>query len=401
MIPVSTAENIIQSKLRDFGTELIPLDKAIGHTLAEPLVADRDMPPYNRVAMDGIAIRFEQFNKGRRSFTIAGTQGAGEAPINITDANHCVEIMTGCALPDSCDTIIRYEDLDIKNGEATITIDNIQHEQNVHKKGSDKKANDILATTNETITAAHINIAASIGKTELLVKRQPKVVVISNGDELLPINSTPSPYEIRRSNSHTIASILQQYNITAVLLHLPDEEATIAKELERCVAEYDVLIISGGVSAGKFDYIPNVLAQLSVKKLFHKVQQRPGKPFWFGEHNNGTLVFSFPGNPVSTFMCTYRYLLPWLHSCNGLKPQPIYAMLTQDYNFKPVLQCFLQVKVAVTAQGQLTATPSTGNGSGDFANLLYTHAFMELPAERNTFNKGEAFRIWPYKPLHN
>lgn len=401
MISVSAAENIIQSTIRDYGTKKVPIEKAIGHILAEPLVADRDMPPYNRVAMDGIAINFESFKNDNRSFTIVGTQPAGEKPINIKETSDCVEIMTGCALPDSCDTIIRYEDLDIKNGTATVTIEDIKQGQNIHRKGSDKKTNDLLAEPNEIITTAHISIAASIGKTELLVKAQPKVVVISNGDELLPINAMPSPYEIRRSNSYTIAATLLELQINADLLHLPDNEAVIAKELRRCINEYDVLIISGGVSAGKFDYIPNALAQLQVTKLFHKVQQRPGKPFWFGEHKDGALVFSFPGNPVSTFMCTYRYFIPWWQSCNQLTPKPTYATLDTDYTFKPALQCFLQVKINVNNNSTLIATPSVGNGSGDFANLLYTDAFMELPAERNTFNKGESFRIWPYKSLHN
>lgn len=401
MISVAAAENIIQSKLRDYGARRVAIEQAIGQILAEPLVADRDMPPYNRVAMDGIAINFESFKKGNRTFNIIGTQAAGDIPINIHEAHECVEIMTGCALPDSCDTIIRHEDLDIQDGKATITIDNIKLRQNIHKKGSDKKANDVLAHPNEIITPTHINIAASIGKSEILIKNRPKVVVISNGDELLPINETPSPYEIRRSNSYTIAAILQQNHIQPNLLHLPDDEATITKELQECVKEYDVLIISGGVSAGKYDYIPNALEQLSVKKLFHKVQQRPGKPFWFGEHENGALVFSFPGNPVSTFMCTYRYFIPWLLHCNELQHKPVYATLTHDYNFTPQLQCFLQVKVNINNNGQIEATPSVGNGSGDFANLLYTDAFMELPAERNTFNKGETFRIWPYKPLFN
>ncbi len=170
-------------------------------------------------------------------------------------------------------------------------------------------------------------------------------------------------------------------------------------QLKRCIDEYDVIILSGGVSMGKFDYVPPALNKLAVKKLFHKVQQRPGKPFWFGTHKSGKLVFAFPGNPVSTFMCFQRYFLPWLKKCLEIKTNKAYAILNEDFSFKPALQYFLQVKLLINQKGELTATPLEGNGSGDFANLLQTDAFMELPLERNEFKKGEVFRIWAFKNL--
>ncbi|HEY4194444.1 MAG TPA: hypothetical protein VGM63_02855, partial [Mucilaginibacter sp.] len=126
-----------------------------------------------------------------------------------------------------------------------------------------------------------------------------------------------------------------------------------------------------------------------------KVSQRPGKPFWFGKHDTGVLVFAFPGNPVATFMCLHRYFLPWLNSSQGLKPNPpVYAIMEQDFTFKPALQYFLQVKIRFSEQGQILATPLEGNGSGDFANLADKDAFMELPMQQDEFKKGEVFRIW-------
>ncbi|MEO6289758.1 MAG: molybdopterin-binding protein, partial [Ginsengibacter sp.] len=136
-----------------------------------------------------------------------------------------------------------------------------------------------------------------------------------------------------------------------------------------------------------------------VKKLFHKVQQRPGKPFWFGKHETGKLVFAFPGNPVSTFMCFHRYFLPWLKKSLQVGMNKTYAILNEDFTFNAGLQYFLQVKLLFNEKGELMATPLEGNGSGDFANLLQTDAFMELPLERNNFKKGEIFRIWPFKNL--
>jgi len=183
-------------------------------------------------------------------------------------------------------------------------------------------------------------------------------------------------------------------------MHIPDNPEVTKKIIGECLQNFDVLILSGGISAGKFDYIPKALQELQVEKLFHKVQQRPGKPFWFGKHENGGVVFALPGNPVATFMCMYRYFLPWLQASLGLKAkQPAYAVLDYDFHFQPQLKYMLQVKLQVNESGQIIATPVEGNGSGDFANLADKDAFMELPLEKNEFKKGEAYRIYSFKKV--
>ncbi|MCB0696476.1 MAG: molybdopterin molybdotransferase MoeA [Chitinophagaceae bacterium] len=400
MTSVAAAEHIILSEKKDYGTELVGIRQATGRVLAEDIGADRDFPPYDRVTMDGIAILFEAYEKGNRTFRIKGTQQAGDAPIAIESDGECVEIMTGAALPDITDTVIRYEDLEINDGHATIVTDNIRQGKNIHYKGSDKIENQLLVAANCVITPAIINVAASVGKSQLLVKKLPRVGVLSTGNELVPIEQTPSPTEVRRSNTYAIASVLQQYHIQADMLHIPDDEAIILSALSKCLQEYDVLILSGGVSMGKYDYLPEAFAKLDVEKRFHKVRQRPGKPFWFGASPEEKIVFAFPGNPVSTFMCMYRYFVPWLQASLGMEQsKPLYAVLDRDYMFKPELQYFLQVKINSTEDGCLIATPSEGNGSGDFVNLLYTDAFMELPEHKTNFTEGEAYRIWPYKTI--
>ena len=150
---------------------------------------------------------------------------------------------------------------------------------------------------------------------------------------------------------------------------------------------------------GKFDYVPRVLYDLQVVKLFHKVKQRPGKPFWFGTHAGGALVFAFPGNPVATFMCLHRYFMPWFAASQGITAQHIFAVLADDVRFTPELQYFLQVNLRVSPSGNLLAMPLAGNGSGDFANLTAANAFLELPAGRDFFEKGEVFRVWPFKKI--
>ncbi len=399
MITVDAAEKIILDQCKDFGTEIISFDKCLGRVLAENIFADRDFPPFDRVTMDGIAIDFDAYKNGNRSFKIKATQAAGENPINISNKNECIEIMTGAALPATTNTIVPYEEVEIKNGIATINADTVLINQNIHTKGKDKKQNEILAEANQFINASIVTIAATIGKTNLLVKKNPSIIIISTGDELVDIHETPTDFEIRRSNNYTLQAILKEYFLHVDLLHLPDEQKIINKQLEDCINKYDVIILSGGVSMGKFDYVPEALEKLNVKKLFHKVQQRPGKPFWFGAHAKGTLVFAFPGNPVSTFMCFHRYFLPWLKTSFQITTNKMYAILNEDFIFKPSLQYFLQVKLHINKSGELLATPVAGNGSGDFINLLYTDAFMELPMDKSEFKKGEIFPIWPFKQM--
>jgi len=209
------------------------------------------------------------------------------------------------------------------------------------------------------------------------------------------VAETPSPHQVRRSNSYTVKAVLKQHGQDADIRHIPDDPDIIKKQLSICLENYDVLLLSGGVSMGKFDHIPKALQELKVNTLFHKVQQRPGKPFWFGKREDGKVVFAFPGNPVATFMCLHRYFLPWLDVSLGVQAKPpLFAVLNNRYYFYQPLKCFLQVKLHYNEYCQLMATPVEGNGSGDFANLADTDAFMELPLERNEFKKGEVFKVW-------
>jgi molybdopterin molybdotransferase len=399
MVRVEEAGRIILEHRRDFGTETIPFDSCLGRVLAEDIRADRDFPPFNRVTMDGVAITYAALRGGTHSFQIISTQPAGSPPVDIHTEGECVEIMTGAVLPSSVDTVIPYEELEIENGTATVRSEFVTIGQNIHPKGKDKKQDEVLVKANQFITPTTLTVAASVGKTAMIVKSRPRLVIISTGDELIDVQDTPKAYQIRRSNNYTLQAILNQYALGSDMVHLPDEPTIIERELRQYLGQYDVLILSGGVSMGKHDYIPPALDKLQVHKLFHKVQQRPGKPFWFGRHGGGTLVFAFPGNPVSTFMCFYRYFLPWLKASWQVKATPNYAILGEDFQFRPALQYFLQVKLNTNEKGELIAIPVEGNGSGDLVNLLQTDAFMELPLERDYFKKGEVFLIWPFKQI--
>jgi molybdopterin molybdotransferase len=397
MTTVEEAEKLVLAQLKDYGTETIPFEQATGRVLAEALKADRDLPPFNRVTMDGIAINYTALENGVNTFRIKAIQAAGEEPVAIDELNECIEIMTGAVLPATADTVIRYEDLEIRAGLASVHVQDIKQGQNIHPQGIDKKQNDIVAASGQMVTSAIISIAASIGKTHLLVKKLPFVAIISSGDELVDVDQIPSAYQIRKSNSYMLKAVLEQNGLSPQILHIPDDPEITKQQISHCLENYDVLLLSGGISMGKFDYIPQALEDLQVEKLFHKVAQRPGKPFWFGRHKNGALVFAFPGNPVATFMCLHRYFLPWLRATQGLAEQsPLCAVLSKDFSFQPALKYYLQVKLASNPKGQLIASPVEGNGSGDFANLADTDAFLELPPERNEFKAGEVFRAWKF-----
>lgn len=183
------------------------------------------------------------------------------------------------------------------------------------------------------------------------------------------------------------------------MYHFNDEKAKLISELKKAVETHDVIIMSGGVSMGKFDFVPDALQALGVKKLFHRIKQKPGKPFWFGERKaDNKVVFAFPGNPVSTFLCYHKYFVPWLKKSLGFdKLQTAQAILTDDFNIKTSLTYFLQVKTTVDEEGKLIATPYVGRGSGDHANLLSSDAFLELPANTFNFKQGEVFELISFR----
>jgi len=400
MITVEEAEELIFSNAGDYGAEIILFEESLGRVLAETIRADRDLPPFNRVSMDGIAIKYADFEQGITTFIIKATQAAGDTPVNVEQAGECIEIMTGAALPESVDTVIRYEDLEISDGKATLKVSEIKKGQNIHIRGADRRQGDVVLTPGSVVSPAVISMVASVGETELRVRRKPRVVIVSSGDELVEVAVKPRPYQIRRSNSYMVKAILEHAGIDAGMVHIPDEPEAIKSTLQQCLVNFDVLLLSGGISMGKFDYIPQVLKELRVEQIFHKVLQRPGKPFWFGKHVAGPVVFAFPGNPVATFMCTQRYFVPWLNKTLGAETKPpTYAVLNADITFQPPLQYFLQVKLTFAGNGRLLATPVEGNGSGDFANLADTDAFMELPLNKTEFKKDDVYRVWVFNQL--
>lgn len=401
LITYDSAVSLIKVNDIKLDIKSIPIDEAGGLILAEDFLADRDFPPFNRVTMDGIAINHSTFKNGQKKYPISETLAAGSPKGHLKDPAKCIEIMTGAVLPSNTDTIIPYEDIEIKDGIATLKKSSITINQNIHFKGSDVKQNEIMVKAGKIISSAEINIAAAIGKAIVKVKKMPNAVIISTGDELVDVNQIPAQHQIRRSNVYGIKNTLKEWGIDSDLEHLSDNIEFIKVKLKNLLENYDFIILTGGVSKGKYDFLPQVLTDLGVKKHFHKIQQRPGKPFWFGTSQNDKKIFALPGNPVSSFVCLYAYVKLWLQNSLGIKQELFRVILDQDVTFTPNLIYFLEAKVKSVDSGSLLATPVKGNGSGDFANLLHADGFLILPQIQSKFKKGDVYPFIAYRKLNH
>ena len=398
MISVEEATEIILSNLYKPDSMTVPLEKAVSTYLAETVAADRDFPPFDRASMDGIAISARTYMSGERQFAIDGVQPAGVQRKQLATGAHCLEIMTGAMVPEGADIVVRYEDVEIRDGMASVLSETYYPGQNIHHKGADVHEGDVLVLPGTFLSPAEIALLASTGKHQVKVRRYPRAAVVSTGDELVEITAAPERHQIRRSNSYALAAALVQLGVHPDVFHIPDREDRLRKDLEGIMADHELIILTGGVSRGKFDFVPAILEELGVKKYFHGVAQRPGKPFWFGTTPGGKTFFALPGNPVSTYMCFYRYIHPWLRKSMGGILRPLTATLSEDYTFMPPVTCFLQVMVRI-AGGRLIAEPAPGGGSGDFANLGQVNGFLELPEGPTLFRAGDVFPFIPFRLL--
>jgi len=390
MITVKEADNIIEQNIQMFPAGKIPLQEAYGMILQEDLCADRNFPPFNRATMDGIAINHSSWASGNRVFSVEGMQKSGIPSLTLKDQNACIETMTGAVLPKGCDCVIPVEKISLDNGQARLQDDlKCERMMNVHSEGSDQKQGTVLIEKGTCLMAAQIAVAAAIGKSQLLVSKSPKIAAIGTGDEIVGVDQKPEPFQIRQSNSYAVQCALALNGFKQVTrFHINDDKDELRSQLKDILKTFDVLILSGGVSKGKFDFVPEILEALGVEVLFHKVKQRPGKPFWFGRSKEGKPVFALPGNPVSTQVGTYRYVLPYLYRAVGVEKNLEFAVLDQDVQIDTAFTIFLPVRINCEEEGRLMAVPVIPNSSGDFTSLACADGFIELPADTRQFPKG-------------
>lgn len=394
MITFKEAYQKVLAHPLDLGNEVVPLLASHGRILAASIVADRDFPPFNRATKDGIAINYATLEGGRTTLKIEGVASAGMPQQKLFDKHACLEVMTGAVVPLETDTVIMYEHLAIKNGWVTIEKE-VQKGQNIHYQGSDEAQGAALLAKGKRIASADIGVMASVGAASVSVKAVPKVCAISTGNELVDVHQIPAPHQIRKSNSITLQVALSKVNIAASTLHLKDEKKDIEEGLKMALQKNDVLLLSGGVSKGKFDFIPEVMDALGVEKVFHRVAQRPGKPFWFGVHHEyKTVIFSFPGNPVSTFANYHLYFLAWLHTSWKIPVETHHAVLGATVTIQGSLTRFIQVETYWN-NARLCTKPITENGSGDLTSLAKADGFVCLEPRDAAYEEGE---LVPFVP---
>ena len=391
LITPRQADEAIGTRLTCLPIESLPLTQCVGATLRENIYAERDAPPFDRVAMDGIALLSSGLGTGPRRLRIQGMQAAGAPPQKLARPDHAIEVMTGAMLPVGCDCVVPVEQISVTENVAEIRPDApISSWLNVHRRGSDGRQGALLLESGTLLRAPEVAVAASAGMARVRVSHQPAIMVISTGDELVEPGDPILDYQVRRSNAYAVAATLRQRGYGRIGDdHVPDDEVALRERLALHLTTHEVVILSGGVSMGRYDLVPKVLMQLGVSEVFHKVAQRPGKPMWFGVGPHGQSVFGLPGNPVSTLVCLIRYVVPGIAAAMGARRvTPERLALAAPVTVANALTYFLPVAVQTDDWGRAWAVPAPTNGSGDFLSLSGTDGFAEIPAGPNTHPKG-------------
>ena len=390
-IITSSAEAHATISLRE---ESIPLEQAPGRILASDIVADRDYPPFNRSAMDGFAFNFSDWQEGVRNFTIAEVIFAGQVATKQLKKAACYKIMTGAAVPESANCVVRREDT-LENGDMiNILSDEMRIFQNIARRGEDTRKGEVIIKAPALCSPSVISALATTGHAVVRVKKIPEVAVFTTGDEVVKVGDPVSPVQIRNSNQHLLRSLLQKWGILpAIIQHLPDDKEIIRESLSTGIQQ-DIVILSGGVSAGDADFVPEILQELGVEKLFYKVAIRPGKPIWCGRLPQGGMVFALPGNPFSCLVTFKLFVESYLHQMLFKKKRSNFKFLINTPRYKKhKLTEFFPVQISTFPEKGIRPIPF--NGSGDIRAGLFADGLAIQPAETNQLNEGDFIEFMP------
>lgn len=405
MLSVEEALHRVLGNTPRLPVETMSLGTARGRVLREPVFADRDLPPFDRSAVDGYAVRAADLRSGGR-LRVVEEIAAGTMPRMPVGPGEATAVMTGAPIPEGADAAIMIEHT-VREGEFVRwpapgqELPSVRPGQRITPRGAEVRAGTRLLEAGIRLSAAAVGVLATVGKIRVAVGRRPRVAVFSTGDELLhPRTRAPGPAQIRDSNSHLITARCRQLGLPVRrLAFVPDQPPRLAAAINRGL-EADVLFISGGVSMGRFDYVEPVLQQAGVRLLVTAVAIRPGKPFVFGISDSArpTLVFGLPGNPVSA-LTTFEVLArPALNRMEGLAdpglPQLSVRLLAPVTKRGP-RRAFLPARVGVSAGGELTARPIRSQGSGDIAAVALANALVIVPEQAAGVAAGERAAALP------
>ncbi len=390
MISVKQAQSILSEISCHWGAENIPFEQCDGRFLAEDILTDRDFPSFDRAMMDGFAIRWVDWQKGQRTFQYQHQQWAGSPLISLQGYESC-EITTGAAVPNGFDVVIPVEKIKLhSNGSFECReLDKIKTGWNIQKQGSEFKCGEIALKKGTLITPAVKAVLASCGVINPMVFKQPSIGIVSTGDELVPVDQSPLPHQIRTSNAHALKSLVLSFSQKIDIFHLNDNPDEILEWLEKHATQFDVLLFSGGVSKGGKDYLPQLWQQSGFQNHFHGILQKPGKPMWLGSKNN-TVLFGFPGNPVSTLTCAIAYLMPWIRQQWSSNNNTFMVQLSERIEKHEQLDLWIPVVIKNNSINVLAY-----KGSGDLIGFSKLSGILHIPSQSVVNIINEDYRYYP------
>ena len=384
----------VRARMRPPRREKVPLARALGRVLAEPAVADRYLPPFPRAIRDGFALRAADALAVGAELDVVGEIKAGATFDQSIGPGQAVRIMTGAAVPAGADSVVMVE-YTRELSDSRVALERAaQAGQHIVPQGSEARAGQSLLQPGRRIGFAELALLGEIGYARPRVFRQPRVAIIATGDEIVPIETQPGPFQIRDTNGISLAA---QISMAGGRANIPLRASDESSELATCIRaglEADVLVLSGGVSKGKYDLVKGVLRELGAEFHIDGVAIRPGRPAVFGWCADKP-VFGLPGNPVSAMVTFELLVVPALDLLNGAEPRPLpmfSARLAEPLTESEGLTHFLPARVDWTASGR-EARPVPWRGSGDLAGLAQSNAFLVVPADRARWSAGETIEI--------
>ena len=413
MLTVDEALALVLKHARPTPPRRIPLQDALGLVLAEDVTSDIDSPPHDKAMVDGYAVRSADLQSGKAELNVLEEITAGDVPSLTLTPGSSSRIMTGAPIPLGADAVVMVERTEFASaagaaqaarrslGTVRIQEPNFKPGQNIMRAGTSIRRGDVVLSAGAPIRPIEIGILAEVGRAEVLATGSVRVAVLATGNELVPAHKAPGAGQIRNSNSPMLVALGCTAKAAATDLGIARDDRQHLTLLIRAGLEHDVLVLSGGVSAGVLDLVPSVLAECSVEQVFHKVRLKPGKPTWFGVRSvadRQTLIFGLPGNPVSSLVCFELFVRPAIHrlaSRNSQKTRTISAKLTAPFTHRGDRPTY-QPAVLDNSTAQPTVTPLNWRGSADLRTLAQANALAIFPAGDHDYQIGdtlEALRI--------
>lgn len=397
MQSIQNALQLILSNKRNFGTEFVSIHDCLDRILAADIFADRDYPPFNRATMDGYAIISQDINIGKNNLLkITDTIHAGEAKQFALESGNCIKIMTGAPVPKRANAVIRIEDTHINGHEIHFNVKQVKENQNIAIQGEDARKGDLLIKKGTKLNPNSISLLAVTGHAKLEVYKLPIIAIVSTGNEIVAVESVIQPHQIRDSNVHTLKNSLLNYCISAIQTALIVDDKIALKNTISELLNTDIIIISGGVSKGDADYVPEILKHLGVIEIFHRVSIKPGNPLWFGKMPNGGVVFGLPGNPISVQVGYKVFIESFIRKCFDMEPiEPLFLPLLGEKSKKSNFTEYFPCKLTHENKKSGLAINKM-NTSGDISTTNNSDGIAIHPSEIQTIEKGEfvEFYFW-------